>query len=114
MLLAIRGVELTQDIPMDHLLLILPQCLTTDMTSLLCSIGQHIAANAEAYGMGAIAFVISAGKCMPKPGSSFSFGTLYAWLYDTVQSVLPLPRSSQVIGVPLANPIVPVNPAQTK
>ena len=82
-------------------------CLTTDMTGILCSIGQHIAANAEAYGVGAIAFVVSAGKCMPRPGSSFSFLTFYTWFYDTVQSVLPLPRSS-----PTPVPTVPVDSAK--
>jgi hypothetical protein len=85
----------------------LSPCLVSDMNGILCSIGQHIAANAEAYGVGAIAFVVSAGKCMPRPGSSFSLLTLYTWLYDTVQSVLPLPRSSSTV-----TPTLPVDPAK--
>lgn len=89
-----------------------PPCLVTNTMNILCMIGQHIAANAEAYGVGAIAFVVSAGKCMPKPGSSFSLLTFYQWLYDTVQSVLPLPRSSQQVGQPPVSPTTPVAPAQ--
>lgn len=73
----------------------------------VAAIGQHLASNAEAYGVGAVAFLLAAGRCMPKPGSSFSLLTFYTWLYDSVQSVLPIPRSS-------TNPIQPVTPDPTK
>ena len=71
---------------------------------------QHLAANAEAYGMGLIAFLIAAGKCMPRPGSSFSLLTFYTWLFDSVQSVLPLPRSGTPIGTLNGVPIPPIPP----
>jgi hypothetical protein len=56
-------------------------------------IGQNLIAHAEAYGVGAVAFLIAVGKSMPKPGSSFSWLTFYTWLYDSVQAVLPVPRN---------------------
>ncbi len=71
----------------------------------VAAIGQHLTTNAEAYGVGAVAFVLAAGRCMPKPGSPFSLLTFYTWLYDSVQSVLPIPRSSST------NPPPPVTPA---
>jgi hypothetical protein len=54
---------------------------------------------------------------MPKPGSSFSLLTIYTWLYDTVQAVIPVPRNSQSGngnsgGVTL--PTQPVYPAPTE
>ena len=70
---------------------------------------QHIAANAEAYGVGGIALGIAAVKCMPKPGSPFNPLTIYTWLYDTLQTVIPAPRGSQ----PLPTPPV-TNPAPNK
>jgi hypothetical protein len=89
------------------------------MNGFWAMIGQHLAANAEAYGVGAIAIAVAAGKCMPKPGSSLSFLTIYTWLYDTIQAVLPIPRTSvssntgTLNGVPIP-PTPPVDPATTK
>lgn len=83
-------------------------------------IGQHLAANAEAYGVGAVALMFAAGKCMPKPGSPFSLLTIYTWLYDTIQTVLPIPRSGSLApsngtlnGVPVPTP-PETTPALTK
>jgi len=86
-------------------------------------IGQNLLTHAEAYGVSAIALLIAGAKCMPKPGSPFSLLTIYTWLYDTVQAVIPVPRNSQsgngltqssngtLNGVPI--PIQPVFPAPT-
>lgn len=68
----------------------------------------HIAHNAEAYGLGSAALGIAAVKCMPRPGSSLSWLTWYTWVYDTLQTVIPAPRNSQPV------PIQPVpTPAPT-
>ena len=76
-------------------------------------IGQNLLTHAEAYGVGVVAFLFAVGKSMPRPGSPFSWLTLYTWLYDSVQAVLPVPRSS---GGPISTtvPIPPVTPAPTK
>jgi hypothetical protein len=77
-------------------------------------IGQHLVSNAEAYGVGTIAFILAAGRCMPKPGSSFSLLTFYTWLYNSIQTVLPVhgPPSGQT-GTPNGAPVPtpPVGPA---
>ena len=80
---------------------------------------QHLAANAEAYAVGLVAFLISAAKCMPKPGSSLSWLTLYTWIFDSIQAVIPVPRSSvSSNSVPVNSapvpPTLPETPAPTK
>ena len=75
------------------------------------TIVQHIAANAEAYGVGGIAVSIAAVKCMPKPGANFSWLTMYTWLFDTLQTVIPAPRSSQTVPTP---PVAPAQPPTVK
>jgi len=80
-------------------------------------IAQNLITHAEAYGVSAIALLIAAAKCMPKPGSSFSLLTIYTWLYDTVQAVIPVPRNSQSgngNSGGVAPPTQPVYPAPTE
>jgi hypothetical protein len=52
-------------------------------------IGDNIITHADAYWVGAIAVLAAAAKCMPKPGSSFSWLTIYTWVYDTTQAIIP-------------------------
>jgi hypothetical protein len=80
-------------------------------------IGQNLVTHAEAYGVGGFAILISAIKNMPRPGVPASWLTIYTWLYETLQSALPIPRSGQtnsgtLNGVPI--PPQPVIPASTK
>jgi hypothetical protein len=75
------------------------------MSSILCSIGQHLAAHAEGYGVGLGAFVLAFAKNMPRLIPK-SLQDVWDWLYGTVQTALPISRP---------NPIAPVaNPAPNK
>ena len=58
-------------------------------------IGDNLITHADAYWVGAIAVLAAAAKCMPKPGSPFSWLTIYTWFYDTTQAIIPVPRNSQ-------------------
>lgn len=58
-------------------------------------IGTNLIEHAEAYSYVAIAVLVAAAKCLPKPGSPFNGLTIYTWLYDTVQALIPVPRNSQ-------------------
>ena len=83
------------------------------MSGFWAMLGQHLMSNAEAYGVGTIAFLLAAGRCMPKPGSPLSLLTLYTWLYNSIQTVLPVhgppPSVGTVNGEPI--PTQPVTPA---
>jgi hypothetical protein len=72
-------------------------------------IGQNLITHAEAYGVGVFAFLLAAGRCMPKPGSPLSLLTLYTWLYNSIQTVLPVhgpppPTSGTLNGEPIPTP----------
>jgi hypothetical protein len=73
-------------------------------------IGQNLITHAEAYGVSAIAFLVAAGKSMPPKLPSWREVPqwLWTWLFETVQTVLPTPRSKD------QNPSQPEAPAQTK
>jgi hypothetical protein len=71
------------------------------MPGFFCSIGQNLVAHAEAYGVGAGALLVAAGKCMPKSFPK-SFQDLWSWAYETVQTVIPTPR----------NPTLPIESAK--
>ena len=58
------------------------------------TLGNHFSQHAEAYKVFLIALAIAMAKCLPKPGSSFSWLTLYTFFYDTTQAFVPVPRSS--------------------
>ena len=77
------------------------------MSEILKLLGQHLAANSGAYWTGSLMLLLSAVKCMPKPGSPFKWTTIYTWVYETMQSALPVPRSTPT-------PTLPVSPAPTK
>ena len=76
------------------------------MSNFFNMIGQHLSANAGAYGTGLVALALASIRCMPQPGASFTGKTLYGWVYETLQTVLPTPRPT--------NPLPPVGPATTK
>jgi len=88
------------------------------MSGFWAMIGQHLLSNAEAYGVGTIAFLLAAGRCMPKPGSPFSLLTFYTWLYNSIQTVLPVhgPPTTTTVGTLNGEPIPtpPVAPDPTK
>jgi hypothetical protein len=75
------------------------------MNDFLRTIGQHIIANAGTYWVAGLGILIAAGKCMPVNFPK-SFQDLWTWARETIQTVIPVPRTT---------PTQPVtNPAQTK
>ena len=76
------------------------------MNHILAIVEQDIATNSGVYKAFAIAFALAAIRSMPLPGSSFSWRTLYGWVYETFQNVLPTPRPKP--------PTQPEGPAPTQ
>lgn len=75
------------------------------MNDFLHVITQHMASHGEVYLAAIFGFLIAAGKCMPVNFPK-SFQELWTWARETIQTVIPVPRSTPTQPV--------VNPAQTK
>lgn len=89
---------------------------------------QQIYQHATAYGLGSGVLVLAAIQCMPKPGTPWTWGAVYTWIYETLQTVLPVNRSARpnTIAQPVpaapavahepitADPSQPADPAQPK
>jgi hypothetical protein len=72
------------------------------MDAIYQEICHHIAQNLKTYGIGGGLILFTALANMPKPGVKWTKLVLYTWLYDTIQTVLPLNRGNH--GVPLQLP----------
>jgi hypothetical protein len=80
------------------------------MNWLLTAIGNNMVAHWGEYSAAAGVIVLSAATTMPKPGTPLNLATLYQWVYETIQTALPVnrgPRPSTIPQpVPAALPVV--------
>jgi hypothetical protein len=56
---------------------------------------QHVTSHLAAYGVGSGVVIMAAIQCMPKPGEPWNWKTIYTWIYETLQTVLPVNRSAR-------------------
>jgi hypothetical protein len=85
------------------------------MNQALDTIFQSIASHLTAYGVGSGVLVLAAATTMPKPGTPLTWGTLYQWFYETIQTALPVNRGPRPSTIPQPVPAAlevhqPVNP----
>ncbi len=63
------------------------------MDTICHDIIMHFAQNLKAYGIGGGLFLFTAVANMPKPGIKWTKLVLYTWLYETLQTLMPLVRN---------------------
>ncbi len=65
---------------------------------------QWVLSNWQLISGGLVFVAVAAFTSMPKPGTPFSLATLYTWLYETVQSVLPANRAPRPSSIAQPSP----------
>jgi hypothetical protein len=56
---------------------------------------------------GLVVFLVAAATSMPKPGTPCTWGTIYTWLYETIQSILPANRGGRPSSIAQPLPAAP-------
>ncbi len=79
------------------------------------AIGQHFLTHIQAYATAAGVFLFTGIANMPKPGIKWTKEVMYVWLYDTLQTVLPLNRGShQIPQIPQIPQVPQLTPTQAE